>query len=115
LELLKNSIRLRGVVRRLRRGGREEFLSTENQECGHVQFFTLSRLRSLFADLSLAVLREGAGSFLCGPMIHHTLAYSNRFVRWNARIADRLPLVLASGWYFALRPKAGISDEAGLD
>jgi 2-polyprenyl-3-methyl-5-hydroxy-6-metoxy-1,4-benzoquinol methylase len=115
LELLKNSIRLRGIVRRLRRGGREEFLSTENQECGHVQFFTLSRLRSLFADLSLAVLREGAGSFLCGPMIHHTLAYSNRFVRWNARIADRLPLVLASGWYFALRPKACISDEAGLD
>ena len=115
LELVKNSTRLRSIVRRLRPGGDEEFLSTDNQECGHVQFFTLPRLRSLFADLSLAVLREGAGSFLCGPIIYHTLAYSNWFVRWNARITDRLPLVLASGWYFALRPKARISDEAGLE
>ncbi len=113
LELLKSSNRLRGMARRLRRRGKEELLSTENQECGHVQFFTLSRLRALFAGLSLTTLREGTGTFLCGPMIYHTLAYSNRFVRWNARITDRLPLVLASGWYFALRRESYRSDKIG--
>jgi len=113
LELLKASSRLRGISKRLRRRGQEELLSTENQECGHVQFFTLSRLRALFASLSLTMLREGAGTLLCGPMIYHTLAYSNRFLRWNARIADRLPLMLASGWYFVLRRESYRSDKIG--
>ena len=113
LELLKASSRLRGVAKRLRRRGREELLSTENQECGHMQFFTLSRLRALFASLSLATLREGAGTLLCGPMIYHSLAYSNGFLRWNARITDRLPLMLASGWYFVLRRESYRSDENG--
>ncbi len=78
-----------------------------------MQFFTLSRLRALFAGLSLTTLREGAGTLLCGPMIYYTLAYSNRFLRWNARITDRLPLMLASDWYFVLRRESYRSDENG--
>ena len=46
---------------------------------------------------------EGVASFLAGPFIGHTLARSDRFVEWNARVTDKLPRVLASGWYFALR------------
>jgi SAM-dependent methyltransferase len=80
--------------------------STDNQECGHVQFFTRTRLKHLFAECSLAVVREAPASLLCGPMIGHTLAHFHRFIEWNSRITDRLPLALASGWYFALRRRA---------
>jgi SAM-dependent methyltransferase len=76
--------------------------STDNQECGHVQFFTRKHLKNLFASCSLSVIREAPGSFLCGPIIGHTLARYDRFIRWNARITDKLPLAFASSWYFVL-------------
>jgi ubiquinone biosynthesis O-methyltransferase len=85
----------------------EDVSSTDNQECGHVQFFTRKRLKRIFAECSLSVVREAAGSFLCGPIIGHTLAHSHRFIEWNSRIADRLPLALASGWYFVLQRAEG--------
>jgi hypothetical protein len=46
---------------------------------------------------------------LAGPLVGHTLARSERFIEWNARITDSLPLILSSGWYFALRrqPRTG--------
>ena len=80
-----------------------EMAATENEESGHVQFFTIRRLRKLFASCSLTVFREGAASLLAGPVIAYTLARSPRFIEWNARITDHLPLFLASGLYFALR------------
>jgi 2-polyprenyl-3-methyl-5-hydroxy-6-metoxy-1,4-benzoquinol methylase len=77
--------------------------STDNQESGHIQFFTLSRLRRLFDAAGLVSFREGAGSFLAGPIVGHVLARSTRLIDWNARVTDLLPFTLASGWYFALR------------
>jgi len=89
------------------RGGQTETASaTDNLECGHVQFFRRRSLKQLFADCSLVVARESAGSFLCGPLVCHGLARSRRFVEWNSRIADKLPLSLVSSWYFVLRPMA---------
>ena len=85
----------------------EDLPSTENRECGHVQFFTRQRLNHMFAECSLSVVREAPGSFLCGPIIAHTLAHFDRFVEWNSRITDRLPLAPASGWYFVLQPVKG--------
>jgi len=84
----------------------EDVPSTDNQECGHVQFFTRKRLKRMFAECSLAVVREAPASFLCGPMIGHTLAHFHPFIEWNSRITDRLPLALASGWYFILQRRA---------
>jgi len=77
--------------------------ATDNEECGHVQFFRRRHLTRLFHDCSLAIVRESAGIFACGPIVAHTLGHSRRFIEWNARIADRLPIEFASSWYFVLR------------
>lgn len=96
-------LRLQRIVDALAKNNREIVAATDNHESGHVQSFTRRRLRRLFAECSLTVFREGAASFLAGPLIGHTLARSNRFIEWNSRVTDKLPLTLASGWYFALR------------
>jgi SAM-dependent methyltransferase len=97
--------KLRGqrIVDALYRKEQEVVAATDNHRDGHVQFFTRRRLRRLFEQCALTIFRQGAGSFLAGPMIGHTLARSQRFIKWNARVTDRLPLLMASGWYFALR------------
>jgi len=102
---LFRTLRLQGIIDRLAKNHQAPLGATDNQESGHVQFFTRRRLHRLFAHCSLSVFREGAASFLAGPLVGHTLARSERFVEWNARVTDRLPLMLASGWYFALRRK----------
>ena len=102
-------LRLQRVVDALAKNSREIVAATDNHESGHVQSFTRRRLRRLFADCSLTVFREGAASFLAGPLVGHTLARSSRFIEWNARVTDKLPLTLASGWYFALRRARGAS------
>jgi ubiquinone biosynthesis O-methyltransferase len=95
--------RLQRVVDVIARNSNQVTAATDNHDSGHVQFFTRRQLRRLFADCSLYVVREGVASFLAGPFIGHTLARSDRFIEWNARVTDKLPRVLASGWYFALR------------
>ena len=97
-------LRLQSVVDALAKKGGDVLAATDNHESGHVQRFTRSRLRRLFADASLKVFREGAASFLAGPLVGHTLARSRSFIEWNSRVTDKLPLTFASGWYFALRP-----------
>jgi ubiquinone biosynthesis O-methyltransferase len=96
-------LRLQRVVDAIARNSNQVTAATDNHESGHVQFFTRRQLRRLFAECSLSVVREGVASFLAGPFIGHTLARSDRFIEWNARVTDKLPRVLASGWYFALR------------
>ena len=100
-------LRLQRLVDALAKSGRENVAATDNHESGHVQSFTRRRLRRLFAESSLSVFREGAASFLAGPLVGHTLARSPRFIQWNSRVTDKLPLTFASGWYFALRRDRG--------
>jgi ubiquinone biosynthesis O-methyltransferase len=95
--------RLQRIVDVVARNSKQVIAATDNHESGHVQFFTRRQLRRLFAECSLSVAREGVASFLAGPFVGHTLARSARFVEWNARVTDKVPRVLASGWYFALR------------
>lgn len=96
-------LHLQKVVDRFARKS-EEIGATDNCESGHVQFFTRARLRQLFKEVQLVVMKEAAGSFLAGPVAGHFIARSQRLVQWNARVTDHLPFVLASGWYFALQP-----------
>jgi SAM-dependent methyltransferase len=77
--------------------------ATDNLSCGHVQFFTLSSLRRLFSGCGLSIFRQGASSWLSGPIIGVTVARYRSFITWNTEIVDRLPMQMASGWYFALR------------
>ena len=96
-------LRLQRVVDALARNQHEVLGSTDNQESGHVQFFTRPGLMRLFRACGLAVFREGAASFLAGPIVGHILARSSSFIEWNSRVTNRLPFQFASGWYFALR------------
>ena len=102
-------LRLQRLVDALAKNKRETVAATDNHESGHVQAFTRRRLRRLFAECSLTVFREGAASFLAGPLIGHTLARFPGFIQWNSRVTDKLPLTFASGWYFALRPAKGVA------
>ena len=70
--------------------------STENAEDGHVQFFTLGALGAMFRECSLEIIDRRALSFVSGPIVKQTLGRSKRFVEWNARIADRLPMAASS-------------------
>lgn len=77
--------------------------ATDTDSCGHVQFFTQRRLLELFSAAGLEVWRVRPATLFAGPIAGHSLARSQRFIEWNARVTDSLPLALASGWYFALR------------
>jgi SAM-dependent methyltransferase len=96
-------LRLQRLVDALARNQREVLGATDNQESGHVQFFTRARLTRLFRECGLETFREGSASFLAGPIAGHILARSQRFIEWNSRVTNHLPFQLASGWYFALR------------
>jgi SAM-dependent methyltransferase len=100
------TLRLQKVVDVLARHKNEVLGGTDNQESGHVQFFTRRRLRRLFATCDLVSIREGAGSFLAGPIVGHLLARSTRLIDWNARITNRLPFAMAHSWYFALQHRS---------
>jgi 2-polyprenyl-3-methyl-5-hydroxy-6-metoxy-1,4-benzoquinol methylase len=86
------------------RNAKEAISSTENIGNRHIQFFSLRRIRELFDNCSLMVVNEAPSVFMCGPFVCHTFAKSKRFLKWNASIADKMPLVFSSGWFFALRP-----------
>ena len=100
------TLRLQKVVDVLARHKNEVLGGTDNQESGHVQFFTRTRLKQLFAKCDLVSIREEAGSFFAGPIVGHFLARSTRLIEWNARITNRLPFALASSWYFALQHRS---------
>jgi SAM-dependent methyltransferase len=112
LHLAKGVALLRGLLRPASpdagaKNAFDDVSSTDNQECGHVQFFTRKRLKRMFAECSLSLIREAPGSFICGPMVAHTLGHFPPFIEWNSRVTDRLPLALASGWYFVLKGRFG--------
>lgn len=99
------TLRLQTIVNAFASESNDVVGSTDNQESGHVQFFTRSRLHRLFNECGLKIFREGASSLFSGPMAGHIIARSEKFIAWNAHVADTLPLVFSSGWYFALRIK----------
>lgn len=100
------TLRLQRLVDLVARKKDEVMGATENLASGHIQFFTRKRLLRLFNKCGLAIMHEGVGPLLAGPFAGHTLARSDKFIRWNARITDRLPFACASGWYFSLRHQA---------
>jgi 2-polyprenyl-3-methyl-5-hydroxy-6-metoxy-1,4-benzoquinol methylase len=104
--------RLRGPKKHTSRVS-DSIASSENQNSPHIQFFTRQSIRRVFDRCSLQVIRERNASFLCGAMVVYALGRSDCFARWNARISDRLPPALASGWYFVLRPSKGTGTPNG--
>jgi 2-polyprenyl-3-methyl-5-hydroxy-6-metoxy-1,4-benzoquinol methylase len=111
---LFRSLRLQSLINRVVQNGHEVVASTENHDCGHVQFFTWRSIHRLFVVCNLELLRYSAGAFLCGPTVGHTLARSQGFIDWNARVTDRLPPSMASSWFFALRPRGDRRPSFGI-
>lgn len=107
------TLKLQRLVDALAKNNHSALGSTDNMESGHIQFFTRRRLLSLFDACGLLPFRQGAASFLAGPIAGHALARFESFIEWNARVTDHLPYLLASGWYFALRRKGVDSTRPG--
>lgn len=84
-----------------RSGGK--YVAGSDDESPHVQRFTRSRLHAMFAANHLKLMEERGTSLVSGPFAVHLLGRFHSFVRWNAAITDRFPLVLAAGWMFCLR------------
>ena len=68
----------------------------------HVNFFSYGELRRLFDLHGLVMMRYRARTFLCGFGFDQLLRGSG-VLRWNARIADRLPPQVVSDWMFSLK------------
>jgi 2-polyprenyl-3-methyl-5-hydroxy-6-metoxy-1,4-benzoquinol methylase len=83
-----------------------ESLATLNENSPHCQRFTRGAVMRLASSLGFACAAEGRSAFWSGPIAHTLFRDCPRLIRWNGRIADRLPASLASGWYFAFRRPA---------
>ncbi|HJX84357.1 MAG TPA: methyltransferase domain-containing protein [Candidatus Angelobacter sp.] len=77
-------------------------LAATDDTSGHVQRFTLARIRNLFAAHGLVIACTRGTSFISGPIVCSTIAHIPGFMRWNVAISKGLPLILSSGWMFSL-------------
>lgn len=78
-------------------------VASSDDTSGHIQRFTLPRLKRMFAAHGLVLEDRRATSIWSGPLICHTLGRSKRFRHLNAKVADHLPMVFSGGWMFCLR------------
>ncbi|HEY1526155.1 MAG TPA: methyltransferase domain-containing protein [Candidatus Angelobacter sp.] len=91
-------------------------ISSSDDTEGHVQRFTLSRLRAMFGTQGLSIIDQRATSFASGPFVANTLGRLPGFIRFNVWIADQLPLAFSSGWMFSLEfaPQGTPADHCNL-
>jgi 2-polyprenyl-3-methyl-5-hydroxy-6-metoxy-1,4-benzoquinol methylase len=78
---------------------------TMNMESGHVQFFRLQQLRSLFTAAGLEEVEARGRTVVCGPYVDFWLwhlPFRNAVYRLNNRLADWFPLTWSSDWMFLL-------------
>lgn len=92
---------------RRQEASRTRAIASSDCESPHVQRFTLTALRIMFRRSGLQEFEARATSFVSGPFIAHLFARYKSFIRLNAALADRVPLLLAAGWMFALRRGPG--------
>ncbi|HKC13111.1 MAG TPA: methyltransferase domain-containing protein [Vicinamibacteria bacterium] len=71
-----------------------------NEDSGHVQFYTRSRLLALARRAGLDVVGATGLSWLSGPYTNYLFAPVRRFCDLNARLADLLPPFMLSAWFF---------------
>jgi SAM-dependent methyltransferase len=101
------ALRLEKVVGWLRsvhgKGNSDKCFAGTDDRSPHVQRFTVSRLREMFERNRLILIESRGTSLVSGPLVAHLFGKSKVFIRLNAAIADRVPLVVVAGWMFALR------------
>lgn len=101
--------RLNEVADRFRR--KRVSVASSEDHAGHVQWFRMSRLRSLFSSHGLRMVDKGGSTLACGPLASYLFNFlPAATLDLNAKVTDYLPMAAASGWYFVLqRESAGSS------
>jgi SAM-dependent methyltransferase len=102
------------AARRLIHKPRTEAVAGSDDETPHVQFFTRGRLNDMFYRHRLDVIDQAATSFMSGPLVAHTIGRIPGFAKANAAIADVLPMVVCSGWMFAMTRRRTAGPERAL-
>jgi 2-polyprenyl-3-methyl-5-hydroxy-6-metoxy-1,4-benzoquinol methylase len=91
---------------------RSGHVQSENiRDCPHIQFFTRGRLRSVFSSNGFVVVAQEGSGYFFREAFYLLLRFflprdSGVFGLLDAvddRLADAVPLSMASGWMFALR------------
>jgi SAM-dependent methyltransferase len=72
-----------------------------NEECGHVQLFSLVQFETLLRAAGLTVERRHNGAFVGGDLTYFVYLALPRLVPLALRTVDCLPARLAGSWYFA--------------
>jgi hypothetical protein len=69
----------------------------------HVQFFTSEQLRQIFLAARFSVIASGSSDFLAHAAPFSALILKSKLLcKIDFALADVLPSVAASGWYFTL-------------
>ena len=81
--------------------------TTLNVESGHIQFFTLRALYSLFEQADFQVVASRGRTLLCGPYADFVLRQVSRIVpqiyKLNCWLGDVFPMIFVSNWMFCLK------------
>ena len=77
--------------------------TTLAKDGGHKQHFTVRRIRKLLESSGFTITNMTGRTFLAGNVLNNLLRDCDQFLEWNARIADRLPLWMCSGWMITAR------------
>jgi hypothetical protein len=78
--------------------------STENMDCGHVNFFTFNRMYNALAK-HFTIRRVHHTTLFSGAVSHILFKNNAEFLRWNSTVIDKLPHAMSSGWYFVCSKK----------
>lgn len=73
--------------------------STENMDCGHVNFFTFGKItKALMNDFIIKKVFHT--TLFSGPVSHIVFKNNESFLKWNSTFVNTLPHFMSSGWYF---------------
>jgi SAM-dependent methyltransferase len=88
--------------------------STLAPDLTHYQSFTRSKITQLLQSQGCCVSEVRNNTFLAGNLLGLVVRELDRFLAWNARIADKLPGFLVSGWLIAAQKSTVIEERAPL-
>ena len=83
-----------------------------NEESGHVQFFSLSRIKALLRKTGFCMRTFEKGSLVCGPFSDPFLRRIPGAIRMNLRLGRCVPFFLCSVWLFECKV-TDLEDDAG--
>ena len=88
--------------------------STLAPDLTHYQSFTRSKITQLLQSQGCCVSEVRNNTFLAGNLLGLVVRELDRFLAWNARIADKLPGFLVSGWLIAAQKSTAIKERIHL-